>query len=239
MAQRKEATLHSFLNKDLRKFIKKMQKEIKSSGAKENPDPQILCSCTKVILPCREPLRQGTVEGPSGVHFFPRVAWWTSQWLSLTCHTGGQSASPDQWSRRACHRCWARWQKAPWPQGEIPEERWGSVNRNQPRNVAVPRKEGRLLWSKTCSQPTAQRWAALLIISAASGSPTDSKKPWNFLTRAEPAEIRSLCKWTKLPRNQWKLHLFIYSKWIQPVKQLLTEYKSQQYKADHHRQQPR
>lgn len=70
----KEATLHSFLNKDLAKFIKKMQWEIKSSGAKENPDPQMLCSCTKIILPCREPLRQGTVEGPSGVRFFPRAA---------------------------------------------------------------------------------------------------------------------------------------------------------------------
>lgn len=106
-----------------------MQWEIKSSSAKKNPDPQ-MCSCTKIILPCREPLRQGTVEGPSGAHFFPGVAWWTSQWLFLTCHTGGQSASPDQWSLTVCHRCWARWQKAPWPPRRNPWGEMGCVNRN-------------------------------------------------------------------------------------------------------------
>lgn len=182
----------------------------------ENPDPQMLCSCTKVILPCREPLRQGTVEGPSGVRFFPRVAWWTSQWLFLTCHTGGQSASPDQWSRRACHRCWARWPKAPWPPRRNPYGEIGCVNGTQLRpynptaawaqrsqECGSARESRKAPLEQTCSQPTAQHWAALLIVSAGSGSPADSKKPWNFLTRAEPAEIRSLCKWTKLPRNQW------------------------------------
>lgn len=111
----------------------------------ENPDPQMLCSCTKVILPCREPLKQGTVEGPSGVRFFPRVAWWTSQWLFLTCHTGGQSASPDQWSQRACHRCWARWPKAPWPPrrnpcGEIGCERdsTAALQPNSSVSTAIP-----------------------------------------------------------------------------------------------------
>lgn len=188
-----------------------MQWEIKNK--KENPDPQMLCSFTKAILPCREPLRQGTVGGPSGVHFFPRAAWWTSQWLFLTCHTGGQSASPDQWSLRACHRCWARWLKAPWPLRRNPWGEMGWVNRNQlqphnpraqPSQGCGSAREGRKdPLEQTCSQPTAQHWAALLIVSAPSGSPTDSKKPWNFLTRAEPAEIRSLCKWTKLPRNPW------------------------------------
>lgn len=171
----------------------------------------MLCSYTKIILPCREPLRQGTVEGPSGARFFPRVAWWTSQWLFLTCHTGGQSASPDQWSQRVCHRCWARWQKAPWPprrnpcgeMGVLTEIISGCTAQQPSQQCGSAQGRRKASVEQTCSQPTAQHWAALLIVSAGSGSPADSKKPWNFLTRAEPAEIRSLCKWTKLPRNQW------------------------------------
>ena len=126
----KEATLHSFLNKELRKIHQENAMGNKRLKCKRRTsDPQTVCACTKDILPCREPLRQGTAEVPFGVRFFPRAAWWISQWLFLTSRTGGQSASLDQSSLIACHKCWAHWPKAPWPPMKNPCGEIQYVNR--------------------------------------------------------------------------------------------------------------
>lgn len=111
MGGRKEATLNIFLNKELGKCNGKQKVQMQREKFRASNG---LCM-HRDALPCRWPLRQGSGEGPFGVHFFPRAAWWISRWLFLTSHTGGQSVSPDQLSLIACHRCWARWLKAPWP----------------------------------------------------------------------------------------------------------------------------